>query len=1124
MEKMFRLMRRCKKNAHLRKIWMTMKLTIVLFFIAISQLMATETYSQNTRISLYLKDAAVKEVLNKIEESSEFVFLYNSKLVDVDRTVSAEFNNQKISEILNKLFQETEVVYTVVDRQIVLTNKTDLTSFIQASEQQQKSVSGKVTDSSGAPLPGVTVVIKGTTTGTITDSDGKYSLSNVPQNAILQISFVGMKGQEIAVGGKTTINVTLADETIGIEEVVAVGYGTQKKVNLTGSVGMVEAKEFETRPVPSIVQSLQGKVPGLLINQTGGQPGKENFVVKIRGNSTFSTNDPLVIVDGIAMSMNSLNPQDIESVTILKDAASTAIYGARASGGVILVTTKKGKEGQISISYDGYAGVQNPTSLPNMVNAYEHVMLWREAQYNDNPGTTVYKYSLADMEGYRTGTKASSDRVGYLFNPALQTQHNISLSGGNERNKFYVSLGYIYQDGTVKNTSSNRLNFRLNNSLKVNDRFDININLQFSPTTRHAPSEATYPSGPTRGLSDIIYNGAFRRGPDDLIFTSDGRWSSVTAWANRFGLASPDGGFETNKFNRSSGVLTLNYKVLPGLSVQAIYGGTMDLTRQIDYSKRMQFINPDNLTKVDFDYNTNSELIFHQDTYQQNMQFLLNYEKTINKVHEIKGLLGYSQEWNNDTQESVGRRNFVTDDIYVINAGSSDPSTWTTSGTASAWSIRSYFGRLNYFIKNKYLFEANLRYDGSSRFSSNKRWGIFPSFSAGWRLSEESFIKNIEWINNFKVRASWGQVGNQNIALYQYYSTIANSAYYFNGVAQTATYYSGTPNVNLKWETKTTTNFGIDLGIVKSKLNITLDLFKDRTSDILMRPAVPTSFGRTAPYQNVACVDNLGWESQISYRNKKRNFSYSLSFQISDAKNKVVSMIGSPQVSNNQITEIDYGMNEWFGYKAIGIFANQAEVDSYAKLNPKTGIGDLKIEDLNNDGKITAVDRQRLGISTPRFPYGFSIELEWKNFDFSCFLQGVGYRETFLSAGAAMPISGSLETAQKRYLDRWHLGEDGTTWIPGKYPKMRVGSFNNTFSSFWLQKAAYLRLKNIQLGYSLPASLIDKLNIKRVRFYVSGENLFTFTKLYGFDPEAPDGNGGFYPLSQIANFGINITL
>lgn len=994
--------------------------------------------------------------------------------------------------------------------------------FTSTTVYAQNLTKGKVSDSSGTPMPGVTIVIKGTAEGTITGIDGRYSLTNVPPDAVLIFSFVGMKTLEIPLAGKDTVNVRMEEKAVGIEEVVAIGYGVQKKVNLTGSVGIVESKEFEARPVTNVVQSLQGQVPGLMVNQTGGQPGDENFVMKIRGTSTFSGNDPLVIVDGIAMSMTNLNPRDIESVSVLKDAASTAIYGARASGGVILVTTRKGTEGKARISYDGYVGNQEATMLPEMVNAYEHVMLWSEAQYNDNPQTTVYKYSLEEMEKYRTGELPGADRVGYLFDPALQTRHNLSVSGGNRMYKYYVSLGYLYQDGTMKNTSTKRYNIRVNNSIKMNDKLDVNLNVQLTPQASHAPSEATYPSGPSRTLEDIIYNGAYRRGSDDVIFTSDGRWASVTGWANRFGLASKDGGFQKKKLNRFSGTLNVNYKLLDGLTLSAMYGGKIDLTRQIDYSKSMQFINPDDLVTVDFDYSTNSLLIFHQDNYQHNVQMLLNYEKTFNEVHDVKGLLGYSREWNEDTQESVGRRNFITDDIYVINAGSSDPSTWTTGGTASEWAIRSYFGRLNYTLKNKYLFEANVRYDGSSRFSSPHRWGLFPSFSAGWRLSEEKFMQNLSGIDNLKLRVSWGQVGNQNVALYQYYSTISSSAYYFNGAANTATYYAGSPNINLEWEEKTTTNIGLDIGFFDNRLNIIADLFRDKTKGILMQPSVPTTYGRSAPYQNVATVDNKGWEAMISYHDKKGDFSYGLSFQISNARNEVKSMINSPQISSNKITEIGYEMNEWYGYHAIGIFATQEEVDNYAHLNGKTGIGDLKIEDLNDDGKITAVDRKRLGSSTPLFPFGFHGELGWKNFDFSVFLQGVGSRKLYISKGGAQPISGSLESAQKQHLDRWHLDESGN-WIPGKFPKMRVSSFNNTFSSFWLQDGAYLRLKNIQFGYSIPKSLLDKLKLERMRVYVSGENLFTITDVEGLDPEAPDGKGGFYPLSKVVNIGLNLT-
>lgn len=986
---------------------------------------------------------------------------------------------------------------------------------------QLKNIQGVVTDVDGNPLPGVTVMVKGTTNGTITDIEGNYIINEVPQNATLIFSFVGMQTKEIASANQNVLNIVLEEEAIGLDEVVAIGYGVQRKINLTGAVGRIDAREFQTRPITNVTQALQGKIPGLLVNQVGGQPGDERFNINIRGVSTFSSNSPLVIVDGIAMSLVNLNPQDIESVSVLKDASSAAIYGARASGGVILVTTKKGVAGKPRVSYDGYLGVQTPTMLPDMVNAYEHVMLFREAEYNGNPKTTVYKYTLEEMEGYRKGELPEADRVDYLFNSAFQHNHNLSISGGGEVNQFLLSIGYISQGGTLKNTSSNRLNLRLNNNIKVSERFNINLNLQYSPLNRHQMSEATYPSGPTRGLEDIIYNAGFRRGADDIIFTSDGRWASVTAWANRIGLASEDGGFQKFKLNRFTGVVNLDYKLTPNISINGMYGGKYDHTRQMDYSKRMQFINPDDLVTVDFDYNINSLLIYNQDNYQHNAQLLFNYNKIFNDIHEVKGLLGFSQEWNNDTWEREGRRNFVTDDIYVINAGSSDPSVWTTEGSASDWSLRSYFGRINYSFNNKYLFETTMRYDGSSRFSSSNRWGFFPSFSVGWRLNEEPFLSGVDWLNNLKLRASWGQVGNQNIALYQYYSTVSTSAYYFNGVAQTATYYSGTPNTLLEWETKTTSNIGFDMGI-GSKLNFEFDVFKERTSGILMRPPVPSSYGLGAPYQNVATVDNFGWETLISYRDKFKDLSYNLTLQISDAQNKVKSMIGSPQISSNRITEIGYEMNEWFGYKSIGIFATQEEVDNYAKLNPRTGIGDLKIEDLNNDGKITAADRQRLGSSRPRFPYGVSLELGWKQFDFSAFVQGVTYKKTYIDR-PTQPFGGSLETAQKNHLDRWRLDEDKTTWIPGKFPKMRISSFNNTFSSFWLQNAAYLRMKNIQLGYSFPNTILNNFEIERFRIYISGENLFTITGIYGFDPEAPDSRATFYPLSRIVNFGINLT-
>lgn len=988
--------------------------------------------------------------------------------------------------------------------------------------QQHKKVSGVVVDNTGTPIIGANVVEKGTTNGTITDVDGKFSLEIAPKS-MLQVSFIGYLSQNVIIGNEKVLHIELKEDTQNLEEVVVVAYGAQKKVNLTGAVASVESAKIQNKTFTTVQQAIQGQIPGLTVTQTGGQPGNEALNMSVRGKSTFSSNDPLVIVDGQAISMANLNPQDIESVTVLKDAAAAAIYGARASGGVILVTTKKGQAGKIRVSYDGYVGVQDATTYPRMVNAYDHARLFREAEYNDNPNTTTFTWSEQQIEEFRTGKRPSANRPDYLFDPSIQTQHNLTVSGGSEKNTFLFSFGYLYQDGIMKNTSFNRLNFRMSDQFKISKKLTAEVMFNFMPTTRRAPSTATYPSGPTRNLGDII-SSAYRRPSALPIFTEDGQWASVTAWANRFGLASEDGGFQNRKFNRINGSMSLTWHILDGLDLKGSYFGKYDPTREVNYSKRMQFISPEDCKTVDFDYSTNSMTVFNQSNYEHNMQALLTYDKVFAKHHELKLLAGSSIEWNKDYQETVGRRDFLTDDIYVINAGSADPNVWTTSGTASDWSIASFFGRANYSWKGKYLLEANLRYDGSSRFSSKVRWGLFPAFSAGWRISEESFFKAKDWISNLKLRASWGQVGNQSTsALYQHYSTISTSAYYFGGLSHTSAYYTKSINDELTWETKTTLNVGVDVSFLNNKFSLSVDGFKDRTSDILMTPVVPDTYGMGAPIMNVGIVDNIGWEAMLSYRDQRKDFSWGVSLQVSDAKNKVKEMIGSPVISGNYITEVGHEMNEWYGWKSEGIFSSQEQVKAHAFQNVKTGVGDLMYQDTDGNKTVNANDRVRLGSSRPRFPFGINLDFGWKGLDASIFLQGVVYQKTYINSYGGLPIPESLGTLQEHHMDRWHQGDNGE-WIPGYYPKLRIGGVNvGSFSSFWLQNSAYLRAKNIQLGYTLPENITKKLSMERIRFYVNAENLFTITKMKGVDPESPVGNGNMYPLTKVCSFGVNVS-
>ncbi|MBC7568959.1 MAG: TonB-dependent receptor [Spirosoma sp.] len=990
-----------------------------------------------------------------------------------------------------------------------------------AALAQERAITGSVRDAGGNPLVGASIVIKGTTRGSTTESDGSFKLA-IPDRPSLTLitSIIGFTTEEITLSPtQTNVAIVLNEDNKALDEVVVVGYGTQKKINLTGAVASIDAKEIENRPITNVSQALQGRIPGLLVTQTGGQPGRENIGLQIRGISSLNNNDVLVIVDGVAMSMQNLNPNDVESISVLKDAASAAIYGARASGGVILVTTKKGKTGKARITYDGYVGTQSPTRMPNMVNAYQHALLYREGELNDNPSNTALTYSLADIEKYRTGELPSADRLSFLFRPAAQTQHNIAISGGNETSNYYVSVGYLKQGGIMQNTGYERLNIRTNNNFKVGNRLDIGIMTQFAPSLQKAPSEATFPNGPTRTLNDYIFE-AFRRGSVYPILNPDGQWSSVTGWANRFGLESEDGGFARERLNRLTGALTVNYRILDGLSLTGMYSGKFDQTRRVDYSKRMKFVSPVDFKTVDFDYNTNSLLTANQTDYYHTLQLLLNYNKTLGD-HTVKLLGGFSREWNQNFAETVGRRNFLTDEIYVVDAGSADTQTWTARGTASEWAIQSFFGRANYEYKGKYLLEGIVRYDGSSRFAAPVRWGIFPSVSGGWRISDEPFLKSNRVVNNLKLRASWGQVGNQNVALYQFASTVSTGAYYFNGLPNTTAFYSGNPNPDLTWETKRTVNLGLDAGFWSNKLTVTLDLFQDRTRGILLQPPVPDTYGRGRVFQNVGIVDNKGWEVDVRHQNQIGGLRYGVGVLLSNARETVVDVGGlGTRISGNNITEVGYGVNEWFGWEAAGLFQTAEEVKASSFQNIRTGPGDIRfVENGGNPKTITADDRVHLGRQNSMFPYGVNVNLAWKGFDLSAFGQGVGYRQTYLSSLAGNAFQDNLASALDIHLDRW------TPETPNAYfPKTRIGGINKAFSSFHLQNAAYFRLKNIQVGYTIPSQLTERLKISRLRVYFSGENLVTFTKLLAFDPEAPNGSGNFYPLSKVTTFGINLSL
>ncbi|MFC5411778.1 SusC/RagA family TonB-linked outer membrane protein [Larkinella bovis] len=989
---------------------------------------------------------------------------------------------------------------------------------------QDRTLSGLVRSETGEGLPGVSVVVKNTTTGTSTDAEGKFKLL-VPDGATtLVFSFVGYVPQEVTIDSRTTLEVSLKVDDRALQEVVVVGYGTQKKINLTGAVATVDSKTLQNRAVGNLSEALQGEAPGLQVVKTGGQPGKNAISMQIRGNSTFTSNPVLTIIDGVPSSIDRINPNDIESISILKDAASTAIYGARAAGGVILITTKTGKDGRIQINYDSYVGFQQATRLPKKVTALQHATLFREAQKNDNPNTTVFQYSEADLARFSSPDWRDHDRYDAILRNALQTQHSIGISGGTAKQNFFLSVGYLKQEGIVINTDYSRFTTQYNQNIQLSDKLKLGFRGSFIPSVTIAPSEANYPSGPARGLGNLLSWGLYRRGNQLPIWTSKGDWATVEGVANVIGLASEEGGQQELKSNRASGNFSLDYDLTKHLKISAMYGINYTQSRQRDYSTRMKFYNPDAPDVVGVDVNQNSLLIQNSSETFQSAKFLINYNRTIGS-HQFSVLGGYTREENVAGNESVGRRNFLTDNIYTIGAGSTDPTTWTTGGTMSDWALSSFIGRATYSYQDKYLAEASMRYDGSSRFVRNARWGFFPSVSAGWRISEENFLKNNRVVTDLKLRASWGQVGNQNVGAYPFASTLTSTNYYFNGLPQRAVYISGAPNPELSWETKTAVNVGLDGGLFNNLISFTLDVFKERTRDILLTVPLPTTFGQTAPVQNAGIVANQGWELQVSHRNTIRNFKYSVSFQTSNASEKVVNMAGTgPWINGNTITAEGYRINEWYGWRAEGLFQTAEEVKAHSFQNPQTSPGDIRYQENGGDPKtITPDDRVRLGRSDPRFPYGIRINLSYKNVDLLAFGQGVMSHLVFNNGWTSYNFDRAQSTIFDYHLDRW------TPETPnGRYPKTRIGGVNRQFSSFWLENAAYFRLKNIQLGYNLPASVLQRLKMTRARFYVSGENLLTITKLKGFDPEVTTGTAERlvetrYPLAKVYNVGLNLS-
>jgi len=1107
-----------------RKLILQMKLIAILICIIGLTGSYASVYSQQTKLKLNVQNATVKDVLKLIEDQSEFSFMYNASKIDVNRKIDLNEEKSSIEGILKKVFEGENVSFKVIDRNVIITK--DVNEVLPI--QQQKSVTGKVVDSTGGGLPGVSVVIKGTTTGTITDIDGNYSLANVPSNGTLVFSFVGMKTQEIAVASKATINVTLVEDAIGLDEVVAIGYGTQKKVNLTGSIASVSGQEMIKRPVTNAASMLQGNLSGVQITQNSGEPGNEGISIRIRGTGTFSSagSDPLVLIDGVQGKLADLNPNNIESISVLKDAASASIYGSRAANGVILVTTKVGKEGKISMDYSGNYGIHTPTKMYDLItNSAEYMELFNEAKINSGFTTGLYTQDM--INSYRNATDRNlypnTDWLDLVFSPAPTQTHNLSFSGGSKTTKFDVSLGYVNQKGVMKGVDYEKYNVRVNLSSMVNDKIKFGGNFAVKKGVKTAPRS---------GVNDIFL-ATMSQAPTYGPYLADG--------SGRYAFKAYD--FELNnknpiacieeKVNRNTddyAISTqgwLDVQLMKDLKWYTKAAMNLDLSKYYDFRPQIPLYNSrTNAYMTLLDVGGSGLVVQDDQNVYKNLYSYLSYDKTLGS-HKIFAQAGYSMEDNVSQYLQGYRKNYPSDILRQLDAGS--PSVQQATGSQYEWAIMSFFGRLDYNFKDRYLLEANLRYDGTSRMAPTTRWGAFPSFSAGWRASEENFMKSLDlsWLNNLKLRGSYGELGNQNIGNYPYQAMLnLTSNYSFDnaslssGVAQTAL-----SNETIMWETTSILDFGLDLTALKG-LNVTFDWYKKRTSDILRGSQVTGIVGLNPPTVNNGTMENKGFELSVNYQNNVKSgyftgLNYSAGVNLDHYKNKLVDF-GAREISGYYLREEGLEWESYYMIEQIGIFQSTAEIaNSPKQFTDATVPGDLKYKDANNDGKIDNNDRVPIKGRYPALNYSFNFSANWKGFDLSAQFQGVSNVKYFVNGWGTIPfVQGAPPTTDWR--NRWTESNPSATM-----PRIYWGSNSPTRisrnSSWFLQDGSYLRLKNLTFGYSLPVKATQKFGIEQLRVYFSGDNLFTFTNYPGLDPErGGSGSAVNYPQNKIFSFGVNV--
>lgn len=1059
-------------------------------------------FSQN--ITLKTGNVTVKEAMEQLKKSSGYSFVFSSVDVNTQKRVSVSVQNASIEEAVKQILKgQNELSYEIKGRKVVIQR-----SFASSKALRQQ-VKGKVLDEKGEPIIGATVTEEGTSNGTITDYDGMFTLE-ASKDGILTISYIGYKSQQVSIAGKDMVAVTLKEDMEQLDEVVVVGYGSQKKVNLTGAVSTVNAKMLENRTGSDPYNMLTGQIPGVTIVQNSGQPGADMGNLRVRGIGTLGNADAMVIIDGVEPSVNNVNPNDIATISVLKDAAASSIYGVRAANGVILITTKRGTVGKPIISYSGYVGWQDACRLPKYLDSYNYALLLNEAYRND--GASV-PYSSENLETIKNGSDpdhfANSNQVdAVLSEQGIFHNHHLSVVGGKEEIKYSLAAGFYKKDGLMPNMSYNRFNLRSNIDSKINDRLDVQLNISASRDDRKSPAtHKVY--DPDTDLWNIMYH-AFRESPLTPIRFQNGNYGLYLNEHNSVAEANLSG--ESHIYNTYfQGNAGFTYKIIKGLTLKGNAAATFNLQDIYVDQKRMDFYSAESTEPI----KSTRSMVSNQDkkSLEINLQAYLDYNRTFGK-HTIKGLLGYSQIRNEYRLLKASRKDLPTNNsLGEIDAG--DITTQETGGNSVAYALRSVFGRVNYGFDDRYLLEANLRYDGSSRFPKNNRFGLFPSFSFGWRISEEDFFK-ADFVDNLKLRTSWGQLGNQEIDDYLFYNTYSFGYDYSFG----NTLFSGISindvmaNTAITWEKTDQMDVGVDADFWGGKLSLTGDFFLKNTHAILLKLPIPDLVGVSAPMQNAGKVRNIGFELALTHRNQVNRFRYSTSFNFSYVKNEIIDLNGGDTPGRSVGDPVD----NIYGYVCEGIFKSQEEIDNSPKQVWGAVPGDLKYADINNDGVVNQNDRKSLGSTFPKINFGLRVNCEYRNFDLTMLLQGAGMVKG-VTAGEISQAFMNGGKVTEEWLDRWTPEN-----VNASYPRLTLSGSSRNYmtSSFWVQNASYLKMRNLQIGYTIPKNILSHLGVSNLRLYCSIDNLFTISKFKGLDPEMVTTQT-MYPLTRNYSFGINLS-